>query len=72
MSPYPITGVLRVCSIQAMGINKKESEKIMTLTNIKIKKKLTPKLLLKNRIKVQMSFNYDNENYLVEFENKLI
>ena len=44
----------------------------MTFTNIKIKKKLTPKLLLKNRIKVQMFFKYDNENYLVEFENKLI
>ena len=44
----------------------------MTFTNIKVKKKLTPKLLLKNRIKVQMSFKYDNENYLVEFENKLI
>ena len=44
----------------------------MTFTNIKIKKKLTPKLLLKNRIKVQMSFKYNNENYQVEFENKLI
>lgn len=44
----------------------------MTLTNLKIKKKLTPKLLLKNRIKIQMSFKYYNENYLVEFENKLI
>ena len=44
----------------------------MTFTNLKIKKKLTPKLLLKNRIKVQMSFKYGNESYLVEFENKLI
>ena len=44
----------------------------MTFTNIKIKKKLTPKLLLKNRIKIQMSFKYDNEKYLVEFENKLL
>lgn len=44
----------------------------MTLTNLKIKKKLTPKLLLKNRIKIKMTFKYGDENYLVEFENKLI
>lgn len=44
----------------------------MTLTNLKIKKKLTPKLLLKNRIKIKMTFKYDNENYQVEFENKLL
>lgn len=44
----------------------------MTLTNIKIKKKLTPKLLLKNRIKIQMYFKYNKENYQVEFENKLL
>ena len=44
----------------------------MTLTNLKIKKKLTPKLLLKNRIKIQMSFKYNNENYQVKFENKLL
>lgn len=44
----------------------------MAITNVKIKKKLTPKLLLKNRIKVQMSFKYGDENYLIEFENKLI
>lgn len=44
----------------------------MVITNLKIKKKLTPKLLLKNRIKIQRSFKCDDENYLVEFENKLI